>query len=446
MKKFITIALAVAVLFSFAACQQPTYKNIDTISIAQKDIILDGETVTPDMFEVTANYTDGTSGVISAAIDLSQANVASATVTSYGKEFKANTDIKLTSIEGVEVSGLSNVSVKAGTQFTALEDLEAAYNAGTISWEGEPVVTLSYDGGSKEYGLFDIDYVLSVYDANGNMLGSSNAFVAGGTYTVKMEKVRFTKTAGDDWAKIFTPAVDLGIEITVPAAADPVTVDDIKVYYTVTRDMDGDGAGKAVTVAEKVETLPTLYTQDSVVISVYAVNSDNTESENPVTEAVTAINLTAGTTAPTFTSGKSAAVTVATTTSTQSVTVAGTVRVTIDGEIYQKPFSIGTGENYIQSVTLAKQGSSSVKAGDTLNTTPYDATSNNTGIFTSTIAWRDTTPANIPAGSYVSYGFNPGVVPAGITSSNFDTICTATYTACGQEKVVNQSLQFSVTK
>ena len=82
--------------------------------------------------------------------------------------------------------------------------------------------------------------------------------------------------------------------------------------------MYGDGAGKAVTVAVMVETLPTLYTQDSVVISVYAVNSDNTESENPVTEAVTAINLTAGTTAPTFTSGKSAAVTVATTTSTRN--------------------------------------------------------------------------------------------------------------------------------
>ena len=415
MKKFITIALAVAVLFSFAACQQPTYKNIDTISIAQKDIILDGETVTPDMFEVTANYTDGTSGVISAAIDLSQANVASATVTSYGKEFKANTDIKLTSIEGVEVSGLSNVSVKAGTQFTALEDLEAAYNAGTISWEGEPVVTLSYDGGSKEYGLFDIDYVLSVYDANGNMLGSSNAFVAGGTYTVKMEKVRFTKDAGDEWAKIFTPAVDLGIEITVPAAADPVTVDGIKVYYSVN---GGD----------KVETLPALYAKDSVTITVYETYSDDTEKAT--TGTVTAINTTTGT-APQFTGATTTtAVTVATSSSSVTTTVEGTLLVKIGDDYYQAPYSVGAGASYftVSSLAIADATATGITAPHAFVAADVKAT----------ITWTGTegTPQ-------VTYSFDNSAVPAGFVGT-FQTLCTATWIERGETKTLTMPLSYTV--
>ena len=195
MKKFITIALAVAVLFSFAACQQPTYKNIDTISIAQKGVILDGETVTPDMFEVTAHYTDGTSDAISAAVDITD-DVASASVTSYGKEFKADTDVKLTPVTGVSISGVSNVVVKNGTNLTDLVDLEAAYKNGKVTWEGTPVATFTYDGGTKEYNLFDIDYVITPYDG----------------------------AAGTDWVIEYATPLDLGITFTV---ADTATITSI---------------------------------------------------------------------------------------------------------------------------------------------------------------------------------------------------------------------------
>ena len=221
MKKFITIALAVAVLFSFAACQQPTYKNIDTISIAQKGVILEGETVTPDMFEVTANYTDGTSGAISAAIDLTtETGVASASVTSYGKEFKADTDVKLTPVTGVSISGVSNVVVKNGTDLTDLVDLEAAYKSGKVTWEGTPVATFTYDGGTKEYNLFDIDYVITPYDED----GEATSLTTDKTYSVKLDKIRFDQTAGAKWVIEYTTPLDLGITFTV---ADTATITSI---------------------------------------------------------------------------------------------------------------------------------------------------------------------------------------------------------------------------
>ena len=219
-QKFITIALAVAVLFSFAACQQPTYKNIDTISIAQKGVILDGETVTPDMFEVTAHYTDGTSEAISAAVDLTKTGVASVSLKSYDKAFTADTDIKLTPIEGVEISGVSNVVVKNGTALTALVDLEAAYKKGDITWEGTPVATFTYDGGTKEYNLFDIDYVITPYDGD----TAASSLESGKTYSVKLDKIRFNQTAGAKWVIEYATPLDLGITFTV---ADSATITSI---------------------------------------------------------------------------------------------------------------------------------------------------------------------------------------------------------------------------
>ena len=64
MKRFITIALAVAVLFSFAACQQGmAYREIEYITVAQVKDIIEGQTPSEDAFEVTVHYIDGNTDV-----------------------------------------------------------------------------------------------------------------------------------------------------------------------------------------------------------------------------------------------------------------------------------------------------------------------------------------------------------------------------------------------
>ena len=61
MKKFITIALAVAVLFSFAACQ-PTYKTVIGMSATtDKTNYLVGQSIDLSSVDVTVRYSDGSS-------------------------------------------------------------------------------------------------------------------------------------------------------------------------------------------------------------------------------------------------------------------------------------------------------------------------------------------------------------------------------------------------
>ena len=94
MKKFITIALAVAVLFSFAACQ-PTYKTVIGMSATtDKTNYLVGQSIDLSSVDVTVRYSDGSSDTFTgedvtymgpAKFTLTDAAAASTTVTfAYG--------------------------------------------------------------------------------------------------------------------------------------------------------------------------------------------------------------------------------------------------------------------------------------------------------------------------------------------------------------------------
>ena len=148
MKKFITNALAVAVLFSFAACQ-PTYKTVIVMSATtDKTNYLVGQSIDLSSVDVTVRYSDGSSDAFTgedvtymgpAKFTLTDAAAASTTVTfAYGSmnisDSSTITPVAtlVLSIHTPKTVELSNLPT-TGTVGTSAADIDFSEVAATVT-------------------------------------------------------------------------------------------------------------------------------------------------------------------------------------------------------------------------------------------------------------------------------------------------------------------------
>ena len=300
MKKRVFIGvLAALMLFAFVACDNSTpvatYKDVSYVSVEQvKDFIV-GEPITADGFQIVVNYTTGNPTVISGnagTIDVSDSEAVTATKS---VEFKnVNGDIvpvipcetEYKTVTGVSISGVTSATMNEEVTLAALSDIVTAIENKTLVIEGTPVITFSYDGGSKQYTLKDLeednlDVVLSLVNGS-TVADTSTDFKADETWAVSLDKYRFA--ASGAWADEFVPGLSTGLSINVVAKSVqvPATITSIEVLYTVTGSRDKNGT---ITADQSVLTNGTLaqltaadlYFGDKVTYTVNAVYSDSTE-------------------------------------------------------------------------------------------------------------------------------------------------------------------------
>ena len=435
MRKSILIGvLAALMLFAFTACEPqtvtwPTTKDVSYLSIEQVKSFVKGEVATDDGFNAVIHYTDGTTEVVPGIAEVQDDNKTVKAAITFSGDQNATTakdyEIQFDTVSDIAIAGVSNVEIVAGTKLSDIHDITTAVKNKDLSFTGEPVFTFTYANGTKSFTLADevsgkFDYQLSVYEANKTTpMEATDTFAKGKTYSVKI--------TGYELADGTMYPVDFTTDMTISVvdAAAPATVEAIKVYYTV---KDGN-----TVVADKVATLPALYTGDTVEISVYEVKSDNTEALTK--NAVSAVNVTAGS-ALSFTTGTATA-TVVTKTDKVSTTAAGTVQVKVGDKYFTAPYSVAAGDNYISAVSVDEAASKTVKVGETLSTTGDNSA------ITVTVTYKD--ESNKPSTvSGVNSTLSPSVVPSGVTGS-FSTICTTTYTGRGGvAKSVQTPLTYTV--
>ena len=441
MRKSILIGvLAALMLFAFTACEPqtvtwPTTKDVSYLSIEQVKSFVKGEVATDDGFNAVIHYTDGTTEVAPGIAEVQNDNeTVKAAITFSGdanpttaKDYK----IQFDTVTDISITGASNVQIVAGTKLSAIHDITTAVKNKVLSFSGDPVFTLTSENGTKSFTLADevagkFDYQLSVFeDDSTTPMTAESIFAKGKTYSVKVTGYELEDET------MYTVDFATDMKISVVDAADPATVDSIKVYYTV-----NDGT---TVIADKVTTLSALYTGDTVEISVYEVDSDNKEKLTEGT--VTAINETTkyGQSGLTFEDGK-ASVTVATRTNTVSSTAVGTVQVKIGDKYFTAPYSVAAGANYISVVSVDEKAQKTVKANENLYTTGDNSA------ITVSVTYKDdqNRPSNPLDG--VNSTLSPNVVPSSLTAgSTFTTICTTTYTGRGgAAKSVQTPLTYTV--
>ncbi len=214
MKKFITIALAVAVLFSFAACQNqvPTYKNVDYITIEQTgDILIGKNALDPSKYTVTAHYTDGTSGIVNASLSYKTAQggvdkitviaTVETTAGSGGATVTAETPVKvITDFTGLSFSKTDYVLEysKSGSGTSATYEYDA--DAFVKEFEedlltGRNVMSVTYANGTEAYtaaeavaffGYYEIGKVYFTDEATERDYNNSK-LISGGNISFKIE-------------------------------------------------------------------------------------------------------------------------------------------------------------------------------------------------------------------------------------------------------------------
>ena len=447
MKKYFIGVLAALMLFAFTACEPQAiytgavYNDVISAEVQQVKGYLEGETAAENGFQIVVTYSDGSTKTIAGnkgTIDLTTttglAQVAKS-LSFVGTEGQnilvVPAEVIYTDVTSVTVSGAESVKMIEGAKLSALTAASFA------DAEALDDITFTLSGGdvSKTFTMSDVEdgkitVVLSLWN-DGKMLATDTAVKADETYSVTLDKYDIgTHTAGQ-WDADFTngdkeQGLSTGVTVSVVKAKDPATVDGIKVYYTV---KDG-----TTVIADKVTTLPALYTGDTVEISVYEVKSDDTEVLTKNT--VTVVNATTPNESLSFSEGVGS-VTVATKTDAVSTTAAGTVQVKVGDKYFAAPYSVAAGANYISNVSVAATSSKTVKAGETLAVTGENSA------ITVTVEYKDT--ANAPAtSSGVNSTLSPNVVPANLTGT-FTTICTTTYTGRGgAAKSVQTPLTYTV--
>ena len=206
MKKFITIALAIAVLFSFAACQQATYDGkVETMSAKiNEGVYLVGETLTADNFTFTG-YTNIGAEVEIPASDVTMTSNDDTIVTdgktvvvadnSVSFTYKKNAAAQATaSFGGEAVTAIEVTAMSAQTVYklpdgkTAInqDDVDEATKANTVTFTAE------YDGGSKQMTLGVEDYAAFV-TAN---TGVTPTGITPTIQTARIESVELLATEG----------------------------------------------------------------------------------------------------------------------------------------------------------------------------------------------------------------------------------------------------------
>ncbi len=287
MKKFITIALAVAVLFSFAACQNqvPTYpvtKEVTSAGIEQVGNFIKGEKATADGFKAILYYSDGSTQEYDGNAQIITVSDDGATATASVKYIydgtKATAEsnpiaIEYKDVASVKVSGISNITVVEGTVKSDTIGEEYAMDV------ENPSLTFVFDGGEKTYSGSDLAKLgmrFSVYDGSEMLKDGESKYELGKTYTITLDAY----SVGD--GPLYPIAnTSTGLTLTCVAEASPATVESIKALYTVTGTRYVNGvATPGQTVFEDVESLAgkTLYIGDNVSVKLVKVMSDKKDA------------------------------------------------------------------------------------------------------------------------------------------------------------------------
>ena len=250
MKKFITIALAVAVLFSFAACQ-PTYKHVIAVTATtDKTEYLVGDEIDLSSIAVTVKYSDGSSE------DLTGNDVTVAVTTSGADG--------LTVKQGLNTVQLSYGSVVAGSGYGSSATVEimgrTAKSAVLSNLPTEGVVNKTALTGvtavvTDEAGN---EYELAYPELKVN-LGTTIASTAG-KKTLGKDNVSvyaFATSVEKSWEGTWT--ITLATEAGDPEPADVVSIQSVSlrdgidaVYYGGLAYEDNEIGTQAITAADFV--------------------------------------------------------------------------------------------------------------------------------------------------------------------------------------------------
>ena len=388
-KSIFVVALAALMLVAFTACNQtPTWgdNEVANVTVVSADKFYAGSTEKTGNAVVTVERVGGkTTENVAAKIEITGNSIVpgtNAAKVSYGEEgTKAST--WMTTVEALSVT-----------------ELEIKYT--------EPTGPI----GSKEE--LAVDAVYGIY-SDGTKTGNIIASVSS-DFNEDKTAIVFTLSSTYNYS---SETVSASVDVEFKEDPAPEVVG-IEVRYSVND-------------ADPVSTLPTLYSGDEVEVLVYEKYKGDTPTYAETTQPVSFVNMTTGT-APvsgsTFTVVTSTAAGVSPAVTT---TAAGTVRVTIDGKIYQAKFSIGSGASYFTVSGLVVKyadGKSSIEPGHTFAETDV----------TPTVIWTGTegTPS-------ITYVFDETAVPSGYTGI-FSTLCTAAWTEKGESKTLTVPLSFSVAE
>ena len=453
-KKIFVVAIAALMLFAFTACNNTmpsAFKSVEYVEVQQIESFLKGEAVKESGFQVVINYTEGEPTVLKGSKgtikfvgkDGTSAGTALATVAD-GLKFYDKKDVEVPAVPAeIAYEDVTSVTIEGVTEYTVETSATAPWKLSSFDYSDKALkdVTVTLTGGdvSRTYTIQDklndkIDFVLSLWK-DGEILEENDTVAAGNVYTVTFDKYRYTSTPNAPWEADFTngdknPGLETSVTVKVVDKAAPATIDSFKIYYTVKNGTD--------VIANKVSTLPDLYTGDTVEISVYEVMTDNTESTTPTDEAITVINQTVPYTGIAFKNGV-ATVSVDTTTAEKTKTAEGSVQIKVGDKYLTASYSVPTGANYIDRVTVAQAETvTSVYAGQTIGV------SGENSVITTKVDYEDT--ANAPAtSSGVVSVLRDTVVPELAVGSEFTTVCTTTYPGrAGEQETVYTLLSFSV--
>ena len=254
MKKFITIALAVAVLFSFAACQPSSFdmatdgNDIAKVTLVDAPTFYEGETYTDlmvkvDVERINGKTTEGLDATLTIGSGAAKTTDTYATVKAYGLD---SDGYKVP----VTVVGYTLAADYSGIDAGILEITEDEYAA----WKGNEQTYLTSNSTA-------IREKLVVTRAYADGTSSEPIGTTSSVYTLAYNK---------DYTAIVVKEVSSSKTADIPFSVwqEPVegpTVTGIDAYYSV----NGE---------EAVATLPALYIGDEVKISIWTVGTEGDKS------------------------------------------------------------------------------------------------------------------------------------------------------------------------
>ena len=241
MKKVFIGVLAALMLFAFTACEPqtiawPTDKDVSYLEIVQVKDFVYGEIPTKDGFNVIIHYTDGDPETVNGAVSITPTPSNGGYKVESQFDFDTDTKtvptigvetVKFETVTNVAITGVSNVTVVEKTSLSAIHDISTAVENKVLSFSGEPVFTLSYEGGERSFTLADekagkFDYVLNVYEGTSTTpMATSATFEKGKTYTVKVASYEL---ADDKPYAVTNSTADFTISVVEKTQVKPVSM------------------------------------------------------------------------------------------------------------------------------------------------------------------------------------------------------------------------------
>ena len=194
MKKYFIGVLAALMLFAFTACEPqvatwPTTKDVSYLTIEQVKDFVKGETASKDGFNLIIHYTDNTTEAVPGAVNV-EGNYKATSALAFKNGEDAVPAVELIvdfePVTSVAISGVTSATIADDVTLDDLKDIVAAIKNENLVIEGTPVITLSYEGGTREFSLDDLadgtfDVVLSLWK-DGEMADGSTDFKANDIY------------------------------------------------------------------------------------------------------------------------------------------------------------------------------------------------------------------------------------------------------------------------